>query len=162
MYDMINMSEPEDQPLGYLIYRVQAVLQPAAAAALRPLGITLAESVCMKILLAYPGMSNAQLARANNVSPQSMNIVLQSLQDRGLVTRPASVDSGRALPAQLTKQGKALLKRAEAVAIVTEDQVLAGLTSAQRRHLKRLLGAIGAPAPAVPGVGADGATLRRR
>src|SRR5271166_1425403 len=156
MYDMPTLPEPENQPLGYLLYRVQSVLQPAATAALRPLGITLTEFVCMKLLFAYPGLSNAQLARANNVTAQSMNTVLQHLEDMGAVARPASVDSGRALPAQLTKQGRALLKRAEAVAAVTEDQVLVDLSQAQRRQLKRLLAAIGAPAAAIPAVAGDG------
>jgi DNA-binding MarR family transcriptional regulator len=159
---MVTVSEAEDQPLGYLLYRVQAVLQPAATAALRQLGITLSEFVCMKILLAYPGLSSAQLARANNVAPQSMNSVLQRLEDRGLVTRPAWVDSGRALPAELTRAGKSLLKRAEAVAAVTEGEVLADLTPTQRRQLKRLLGAIAAAAPGLPRVGHNGTTPRRR
>jgi DNA-binding MarR family transcriptional regulator len=64
------------------------------------------------------------------------------LQDRGAVTRPASVSSGRALPAQLTAEGKALLKRAEAAVKVADDRVLANLTPAERRELKRLLAAV--------------------
>jgi DNA-binding MarR family transcriptional regulator len=65
------------------------------------------------------------------------------LQDRGAVTRPASVPSGRALPAQLTAEGKALLKRAEAAVKVADERVLANLTPAERRDLKRLLAAVG-------------------
>lgn len=151
-----------DQPLGYLLYRAGAVLQPAVTAALRPLGLTLPELVCMKILSAWPGMSNAELARANNVSPQAMNNVLLHLQEMELVARPASVSSGRALPAQLTKQGRTLLKRAEAAIEGAEDEVLAKLTSAQRRDLKRLLGTIGAPAPTPPELADDGRRARRR
>jgi DNA-binding MarR family transcriptional regulator len=145
---MATSPAPEDQPLGYLLYRVGAVLQPVAGATLRRFGLTLAEFVCMKVLSANPGLSNAELARANNVSPQAMNNVLKSLQSMALVTRPASVSSGRALPAQLTTRGKALLRRAEAAAAVTEDEVLADLTGSQRRQLKRMLAAIGASADA--------------
>ena len=43
--------------------------------------------------------SNAELARDLAVSPQAMNMVLRGLQNRGLVSRPTSVSSGRALPA---------------------------------------------------------------
>ncbi|HUO40361.1 MAG TPA: MarR family transcriptional regulator [Mycobacterium sp.] len=155
-------SEAADQPLGYLLYRVGAVLQPAVTAALRPLGLTLPELVCMKVLSAWPGMSNAELARANNVSPQAMNNVLLHLQEMDVVTRPASVSSGRALPAQLTRQGKALLKRAEAAVEGAEEQVLTDLTSAQRRELKRLLGTIGAAAPTPLELAADGRRAARR
>ena len=147
---MKDMPPPESQPLGYLLHRTGAVLGPAVGAALKPLELTLPAMVCMKILSVFPGMSNAELARANNITPQSMNIVVKALQDRGLVTRPASVPSGRSLPTQLTREGKTLLKRAEAAVAVAEDQVLTDLTTAQRRDLKRLLGKISASA-VIPG-----------
>jgi DNA-binding MarR family transcriptional regulator len=136
---MIDMRRLEDQPLGYLVYRVVAVLQPAVTAQLRPLGLTLPEFVCLRILSLAPGQSNAELARHTNVSPQAMNNVLRGLQEMGAVTRPASVSSGRALPAQLTAEGAALLKRAEAAVLVAEHHVLINLTRAEQRDLKRLL-----------------------
>jgi DNA-binding MarR family transcriptional regulator len=141
---MRDPSEFEEQPLGYLLYRVQSVLQPAVSAALRPLGITLPEMVCLKILAAFPGLSNAELARMTNVSRQAMNTVLLSPQGMGAVTRPETVSSGRALPAQLTRHGKALIKRAQTATQAAEDEVVAGLTSSRVRELKRLLGAFGA------------------
>jgi DNA-binding MarR family transcriptional regulator len=137
------MEDLEDQPLGYLLARVIAALRPEATAALGPLGLALPEFICIRILSKRPGRSSAELARDVNVSPQAMNIVLRALQERGLVTRPASVSSGRALPAQLTTEGKTLLKRAEAAVDVADDRVLANLTAGERRELKRLLAAAG-------------------
>jgi DNA-binding MarR family transcriptional regulator len=137
------MDDLEDQPLGYLLYRVMAALRPEATAALNPLGLALPEFVCMRILSKRPGRSSAELARDTNVSPQAMNTVLRGLQERGVVTRPATVSSGRALPARLTTEGKALLKRAEAAVDLADDRVMANLTPAERRAFKRLLAAIG-------------------
>lgn len=133
----------EDQPLGYLLYRIMAALRPAATAELKPLGLTLSEFVCLRILSMYPGRSSAELARDTNVSPQAMNAVLRGLQEAGVVERPASVSSGRALPAHLTADGKALLTRAEAAVRTADDRVLAGLSPAQRREFRRLVEAIG-------------------
>jgi DNA-binding MarR family transcriptional regulator len=121
------------------MYRVMAALRPQAAAALGPLGIGLPELVCMRILSANPGLTSAELARDNHVSAQAMNQVLNGLQDRGAVTRPASTPPGRPQPAQLTRQGKALLKRAEAAIHTADQQVLTQLTPQERRQLKRLL-----------------------
>jgi DNA-binding MarR family transcriptional regulator len=148
---MADMTEPhpkqaEDQPLGYLLYRIMAALRPVAAAELKPLGLTLPEFVCLRILSMHPGRSSAELARDTNVSPQAMNTVLRGLQDTGVVDRPASVASGRALPARLTSDGRALLKRAEAAVRSADDQVLASLTPEQRRDFKRLVDAIGSKA----------------
>ena len=137
--NMVDMARLEEQPLGYLLYRVVAALQPAATAELRSFGLTLPEFVCMRILSMRPGQSNAELARHTNVSPQAMNNVLRGLQERGAVTRPAVVASGRALPAELTRDGAALLKRAEAAVLAAEQEVLGNLSPAERRELKRLL-----------------------
>lgn len=137
------MGEYEDQPLGYLLYRVMTVLRPQVTAELGPTGLGLPEFVCLRILSTFPGQSSAELARNTNVSPQAMNLVLRGLQDMGAVTRPATVSSGRALPARLTSKGKALLRRAEAAVQVADDRLLAGLTAAERREFKRLLHAVG-------------------
>jgi DNA-binding MarR family transcriptional regulator len=137
------MTDSHDQPLGYLLYRIMAALRPAASAELKPLGLTLTEFVCLRILSMAPGRSSAELARDTNVSPQAMNTVLRGLQDAGVVERPASVPSGRALPAHLTTEGRALLKRAEAAVRTADDRVLAGLTPQQRREFIELIDAIG-------------------
>jgi DNA-binding MarR family transcriptional regulator len=141
--NMVDMNEYEDQPLGYLLYRVMTVLRPQVMAELGPLGLGLPEFVCLRILAMSPGQSSAELARATNVSPQAMNLVLRGLQDVGAVTRPDTVSAGRALPARLTGKGRALLKRAEAAVQVADERLLAHLTAAERREFKRLLHAVG-------------------
>jgi DNA-binding MarR family transcriptional regulator len=140
---MFDMSQYEDQPLGYLLYRVMAVLRPEVAAELGPVRLGLPEFVCLRILSMLPGQSSAELARNTNVSPQAMNLVLRGLQEMGAVTRPATVSSGRALPARLTSKGRALLKRAEAAVQVADDRLLAQLMPAERQELKRLLHVVG-------------------
>ncbi len=139
------MTDADDQPLGYLLHRMMAALRPVVTVRLQPLGLVLGEFVCLRILSMAPGRCSAELARDTNVSPQAMNTVLRALQDRGIVARPASVPSGRALPAELTSKGKALLDRAEAAVRGADEQVLANLTMAQQRQLRRLLDAAAPP-----------------
>ena len=143
------MKDSEDQPLGYLLYRLMSALRPAVTAELAPLALVLPEFVCLRMLSMAPGRSNAELARNMNVSPQAMNNVVRGLQDRGIVARPATVSSGRALPAELTATGKTLLKRAEAAVRGADERVLASLTAAQRREIKRLLAAAAPVAPLI-------------
>ncbi|MDD4865762.1 MAG: MarR family transcriptional regulator [Mycobacterium sp.] len=137
------MVQAEDAPLGYLLYRVAAVLRPEVSAVLGPLGLTLPEFVCLRILSISPGLSSAELSRRTNVTPQAMNTVLRKLEDIGAVTRPASVSSGRALPATLTTRGRALLKRAESAVRTADSRILAKLTESQRREFKRMLDKLG-------------------
>lgn len=134
----------EDQPLGYLLSRVANALRAeVTAAVLDPMGLAFGQYICLRILSRYPGRSNAELARDTNVTPQAMNMVLKSLEDRDLVTRPASVASGRSLPAQLTRTGEELLKHTDAGVQAAERKLLAGLTAPQRKEFKRVLIALG-------------------
>jgi DNA-binding MarR family transcriptional regulator len=141
--NIIDMVQAEDAPLGFLLYRVGAVLRPEVSAVLHPLGLRLPEFVCLRILSMSPGLSSAELSRHTNVTPQAMNTVLRRLEDIGAVARPSSVSSGRALPATLTGQGRALLKRAEAAVRVADARILAKLSGAQQREFKRMLEKLG-------------------
>jgi DNA-binding MarR family transcriptional regulator len=142
---MLDMDESfEDLPLGYLLSRVMHALKiDVTATVLDPLEVAFPEYLCMRVLSKYPGHSNAELARALNVSPQAMNMVLRGLEDRGLVTRPASVASGRSLPAQLTRDGAELLKRTDSGVRAAERRLMANVTDEQRREFKRILVRLG-------------------
>ncbi|MGV9675642.1 MarR family winged helix-turn-helix transcriptional regulator [Nocardia sp. NPDC003482] len=134
----------EDKPLGYLLHRVASALRAeVGATVLEPFELTFPEYLCMRLLAQTPGRSNAQLARAVNVSPQAMNKVINGLQRRGLVTRPATVATGRSLPASLTRAGSAMLERIDPAVTEAERRVLSKLTEKDRRELRRLLAAVG-------------------
>lgn len=138
------MNDGENRPLGYLLHRLTTALRADVTAnVLEPLDLPFPQYICMRILSVYPGSSNAELARDIMVSPQAMNMVVRTLQDRGLVTRPATVAAGRSLPAELTQEGKALLKRSEAGIRAAEDRVLAPLGEGDQRELRRILAALG-------------------
>jgi DNA-binding MarR family transcriptional regulator len=137
------MGTSEHAPLGYLLHQAMATLRPEVAAALNPLGLTLPEFVCMRMLSMSPGLSSAELARLANVSPQAMNTVLHRLENAGVVTRPASVASGRALPASLTVDGRTQLRRAEAAVREADARVLAKLSESEQQEFKRMLETLG-------------------
>ncbi|HEY0228275.1 MAG TPA: MarR family transcriptional regulator [Mycobacterium sp.] len=139
------MSACREEPLWFLMYRVMTSLRPAVAAELKPLGLGLPEYVYMRILSEQPGLTSAELARGSNVSAQAANQVLRGLEDRGALSRPAVTPAGRAMPAQLTRRGKALLKRADTAVQRAERQILARLTADQQSQLKQLLYAAGTP-----------------
>ncbi len=141
---MIDMKSGTGQPLGYLLHRVAAALRAeVVATALEPIGLTFGEYICMRMLSHSPGKSNADLARDAMVSPQAMNMVLRGLQDRGLIARPATVASGRSLPAELTRQGLDVLKGVDPGIRQAERKLLAVLSDSDREHLRRILALLG-------------------
>jgi len=136
------MATTEDAPLGYLLHQAMSTLRPEVSAALNPLGLSLPDFICMRMLSMSPGASSAELARLGNVSPQAMNTVLHRLENAQIVSRPASVASGRALPASLTTEGRTLLKRAESAVREADARVLAKLSPSEQREVKRMLAAL--------------------
>ena len=139
------MSQSHEEPLGFLLYRVVAALRPQVSAELKPLWLGLPEFVCLRILSKHPGLTSAELARGTNVSAQAMNQVLLALEERGALTRPTTTPAGRAMPARLTRRGKALLTRADAAVQVAEQRILTRLTADEQNQLKQLLYAAGTP-----------------
>jgi DNA-binding MarR family transcriptional regulator len=107
------------------------------------LGLSFPQYICMRILSRSPGRSNAELARDVMVSPQAMNMVVRSLQERGLVNRPTEVSSGRSRPAELTRKGAALLDRTDEGIRAAEERVLTNLDERDQRELRRILAALG-------------------
>ena len=114
MVDMIDIDRPEDQPLGMLIHLVRGMLQPAASEVLRPLGLTLTEFIFLRMLLEWPGASNADLAREAMVSPQAVHKVLRGLEDTGTPGFPGvracpahTADPQRQIPADARDRGRA-------------------------------------------------------
>jgi DNA-binding MarR family transcriptional regulator len=129
------------ETLGSLFYRVGVRQRVEMTAALQPFELTLGEYVCLRLLNQSPGSSNAELARALQVTPQTMNTTLNRLQTNGLVQRPESVDSGRARPATLSAKGSRLLDQVADAVQAAEDRVLVHLSATERRELRRLLAA---------------------
>lgn len=137
------MGERDTVPLGYLLHRLASALRAeVTSTVLEPLDLSFPQYICMRLLSRRPGQSNADLARDVMVSPQAMNIVVRSLQERGLVSRPAAVASGRSLPAQLTREGRALLARTDDGITDAEQRVLGALSDRDQRELRRILSAL--------------------
>ncbi len=124
-----------DGAVGYVLKQAAAALRGAMDAALRPLQLTVPQYACLELLGQRPGLSNADLARGAFVSRQSMNGVLRGLQDRGLLTRPATAVQGRALPTELTPLGRHQLQAASAAVRTVQQRMLSALPSEHRHRL---------------------------
>lgn len=136
---MPAMTDSDGEPLGYLLHRVAATLRPEVATVLAPIGLGLAEFVCLRIISLNPGLTSAELARVTNVSAQATNQLLHRLEAAGAVRRPDTAAAGKALPTELTAAGRALLTRAEEAVHIADQRVLDRLTPAEQRQLKTLL-----------------------
>ncbi len=128
-----------EESVGYALKQATVALRAAMDGALRPWELTVPQYACLELLGQQPGLSNAELARGVFVTRQSMNGVLRGLQDRGLLTRPATAPRGRALPSQLTPAGRERLYAASTAVRAVERRMLAGLPPTDQRRLRKHL-----------------------
>ena len=131
--------EEFNQLIGYRLKEAQSLLRSRMEETLRPLGITVAQYVCLEILKSTPGASNAELARQAFVTRQTMNTLLRGLQERGLIERATHATKGRALPTMLTPQGEQMLAQATGRIREIEQQMVGRLSDTQRQELWDLL-----------------------
>lgn len=125
--------------LGYLLKEASSALRAAMEDALRPLEMSITHYSCLELLAQRPGLSNSDLARGAFVTRQSMNVLLQTLEREGHVTRPSAAPVGKVLPARLTPRGRRSLKKASAAVRSVEIRMLAGLTSGEQQEAFRIL-----------------------
>jgi DNA-binding MarR family transcriptional regulator len=125
--------------LGYLLKEASSALRQAMEAVLRPLGMSVTHYSCLELLAQRPGLSNSELARGAFVTRQSMNVLLQTLERDGYVTRPAQAPVGKALPTRLTPRGRRSLAKASAAVRSVEVRMLSGMTPAEQSGAFTLL-----------------------
>ncbi|WP_066461618.1 MarR family winged helix-turn-helix transcriptional regulator [Sanguibacter suarezii] len=125
--------------LGYLLKEAASALRSEMEAALRPLDMTITHYSCLELLAQRPGLTNSELARGAFVSRQAMNVLLQSLESDGLVSRAETPTTGRALPTRLTASGKQQLASASAAVRSVEDRMRSRLAPGDDEQLTRLL-----------------------
>ena len=97
---------------GYKLKKTQHLLRLCMDEALKQLNLTTPQYAVLAQLELKPGISNADLARAAFITPQTMHGIVSNLEKRDLVKRKNSPDHGRILSTELTKQGYVLVAQA--------------------------------------------------
>lgn len=125
--------------LGHTIKRAEQALISEKTNTLRPFGLTVPQYSVLVALSFTPGASGAQLARVCLVTPQTMTTVLSNLEAKGLIVRTPSSVHQKVLVTELTKTGRAILKKADAKAKAVEDNLGDAFSQSERETLVELL-----------------------
>ena len=153
----LNLAEPADEPelrddshpvspgrnpqptIRHIVGRIDRTLRSRLNVRLERLELTTPAYTMLFVLRRMPGLSNADLARTAGMMPQSSILTLQTLVERGLVTRHPSVAHKRILENFLTPAGTALIEQCEAEAAEIEATMLHGFGGHEREQVERLL-----------------------
>ncbi len=125
-----------DDRIGYLLKRAQQSLRLKMDAELRALNLTTAQYAALSALEQTPNASNAALARACFITPQTMIEIVQGLENLGFITRQSHPQHGRIIQTLITPSGRNKLVAAHKVVSAIEHKMLTGLKTEERRDLQ--------------------------
>jgi DNA-binding MarR family transcriptional regulator len=120
------------------------------AEALRSIGLTTALFGVLNVLAARDGAIQQELGSAMGIDPSTMVSLIDQLESAGLAKRRPNPKDRRARLVSITPKGRRLLQRARKLAFESEDEVLGGLSAAERRDLLKLLRRALSSAPPQP------------
>ncbi len=128
-----------DGYLGYLLNQAAHAHRVRSDRAMADLGVTQPQFLVLTMLAAYPGHSNADLARMALLTPQTVSVTVRNLMKAGLVTRKAHDHHGRIQHLSLTGAGQTLLGAARERMHRIEANMTRGLSAADERAIRRWL-----------------------
>ena len=135
---------------GQLFFRLWRTSHTRTADALASLGLTPALFAVLNVLGAREGTIQQQLSTDMGIDPSAMVKLINELEEAGLAERRRRPNDRRAWEVKITPKGRHTLQQAKQLASDVEDEILAGLTAADRRQLLALLRRALASAPPQP------------
>jgi DNA-binding MarR family transcriptional regulator len=124
---------------GQLFFRLWRVSHTRIAEALESVGLTPALFGLLNVLGAREGAIQQEIGSEMGIDPSTMVSLIDALEAAGLAKRRPHPEDRRAREVAITPKGRRVLERARGLAMEVEDDVLRGLTAAERRQLLTLL-----------------------
>lgn len=136
------MSTPENDKIisvGHKLKKAQHILRIHMDDAIKPLALTTPQYAVLSQLESNPGISNAALARASFITPQTMHGIVSNLEKANLVQRKCDPQHGRILCTDLTIQGRNIVKKAHILITEVENKMTITLNQKNKLLLEKLL-----------------------
>jgi len=129
----------EEGYLGYLLRQASAAHRLRMERAMADVGVTLPQFLVLTMIRAYPGISNADLARLALLTPQTVSVIVANLERSGAITRRPHAVHGRIQHIDVTPEGLALLDACRKRSGGIERELLEGFTSEEAQIVRRWL-----------------------
>ena len=130
---------PVTEFAGQFFFRLWRATHTRTADVLSSVGLTPALFALLNVIRAREGAIQQELGSALGIDRSTMVSLIDQLESAGLARRRPSATDRRAREIAITPKGRRILKRARGLISEVEDEVLAGLSSKERRELFGLL-----------------------
>jgi DNA-binding MarR family transcriptional regulator len=158
VYDeLVNTHRGDRRPPGptsaFLLAQIGAHAAGCFAELMAELGLTPAQAGLLRLVALEPGQSQQAVAAKLGTPPSRLVLLVDALEERGLLERRRNDRDRRHYALHLTPAGTRFLREQIRPAGKThDDEICAGLTAAERAQLHGLLDKVAARQGLTPGV----------
>jgi DNA-binding MarR family transcriptional regulator len=138
--------------LAFLLSQVGAHVAGAFADRLKPLNISPGHAGILRLVNSQRGISQQSLAKLLGMFPSRLVLLLDELEEMGLVERRAGETDRRIYALYLTARGNEKLESVGQAARDLPEKICAALNESERKTLERLLEKIADEQGLTPGV----------
>jgi MarR family transcriptional regulator, lower aerobic nicotinate degradation pathway regulator len=136
---MATSPSPDPEFAGQLFFRLWRASHTRFSQALEPVGMKPSHFALLNVLGAREGAIQQELGAEMRIDPSTMVSLIDELEAAGLARRRPHAKDRRAREVAITPKGRRVLERARRLAVQVEDDVLRGLTPAERGELLMLM-----------------------
>jgi DNA-binding MarR family transcriptional regulator len=147
---------------AFLLAQVGGQAAARYAERLASLGLSPAQSGMLRVIGQSSGISQKALAEKISILPSRLVVLVDELEELGLVRRGDSADDRRVYELSLTEKGRRALEAVGRVARAHDDAFLAPLNAQERAELSGLLARLAENEGLTPGVHPGFRRLGRR
>lgn len=134
--------------LGYTVKRVSATMMADAARVLDPHGLRVTTFSALSVICDAPDITQSALAQALAMERSNIVVIIDTLEEAGLIARHRMDGDRRAYALRATLKGMRRRDAAMAALMANEDRQLAALTPDERLQLITLLRRVRTGGPA--------------
>ena len=127
---------------GYGMKRAFNAIQADVNRTLKPFGLRMVTFSALSVIAEKPGLSQAHLADALSIERPNLVVLVDELEQAGLIARDRQASDRRAYALTLTNEGARVLKRADAAVMAHDAHMTTALSKADRARLMDMLMAI--------------------
>lgn len=123
----------------YLMMANHAVFQKGVFAGLKNSGLTMGQPKVLDYLKDYDGASQKEIAKGCHIEPASLTVILNGMEEKGLIERKSMHGNRRTSYVFLTGKGKESLKKVDASFEKMENLAFQGISDGDRQQLMQML-----------------------
>lgn len=132
-------SPPRRPGNAFLLAQLGAHAADRFARRIEQLDLTPAQAGLLRLIAWQPGQSQQAVARALGTPPSRLVLLVDGLEERGLIERRRNLDDRRHYALHLTAAGNEFMAQLATIGAAHEDDICDGLDSGERAQLRELL-----------------------